>query len=181
MCVSYRELSEIFWQSPGVFGGLAKAIGWEQKGFGQCAKGSGTAAKEGQFRHPRFAIRLCHAHTHGHWQSHGVVDSTSNGFGQDDTVIAGALTNNPSIRAVNDIGSIFVKGSILGSVGVAGDITGQAVSAAGDVNGHGMDDLLIGANAADPAGRSNAGQSCAVFGRTSAGEMRTSPAAHLAQ
>ena len=50
--------------------------------------------------------------------------------GLDDST-TGALTNNATIRAVNDIGSIFVKGSILGSIGVAGDITTVTLTARG--------------------------------------------------
>ncbi len=46
----------------------------------------------------------------------------------------------------------------------AGDVAGR-VSAAGDVNGDGLDDVLIGAFYADPAGRSAAGESYVVFGR----------------
>jgi len=39
-----------------------------------------------------------------------------------------------------------------------------SVSGAGDVNGDGVDDLIIGANGADPGGNSDAGQSYVVFG-----------------
>ncbi|MBD2587774.1 FG-GAP repeat protein [Synechococcus elongatus FACHB-1061] len=46
----------------------------------------------------------------------------------------------------------------------AGDNSGTSVSNAGDVNGDGVDDLLIGANYADPNGNTNAGQSYVVFG-----------------
>ena len=46
----------------------------------------------------------------------------------------------------------------------AGDICGVSVSAAGDVNGDGIGDLVIGAECADPGGRSDAGESCVVFG-----------------
>ena len=42
-------------------------------------------------------------------------------------------------------------------------------SAAGDVNGDGYDDVLIGAGAADPNGITNAGQSYIVYGRSSFG------------
>jgi Ca2+-binding RTX toxin-like protein len=48
----------------------------------------------------------------------------------------------------------------------AGDELGVSVSAAGDVNGDGIDDLIIGAFGADPNGLENAGQSYVVFGST---------------
>src|SRR4028118_1293273 len=49
----------------------------------------------------------------------------------------------------------------------ADDISGGSVSSAGDVNGDGIDDLIIGANGADPNGISYAGQSYVVFGSNS--------------
>ena len=48
-----------------------------------------------------------------------------------------------------------------------GDSTGSSVSAAGDVNGDGIDDLIIGAPSAS-SGDSHAGESYVVFGRTAA-------------
>ncbi len=50
------------------------------------------------------------------------------------------------------------------------DESGRSVSSAGDVNGDGFDDLLIGALRADPNGNSYAGESYLVFGRASFGE-----------
>ncbi|MBC7986492.1 MAG: FG-GAP repeat protein [Sphingomonadaceae bacterium] len=47
----------------------------------------------------------------------------------------------------------------------AGDFSGRSVSTAGDVDGDGFDDLLIGAYGGDPGGDTNAGESYVVFGR----------------
>ena len=46
----------------------------------------------------------------------------------------------------------------------ASDFSGGSVSGAGDINGDGFDDLIIGAGGADPNGNSHAGESYVVFG-----------------
>jgi len=48
--------------------------------------------------------------------------------------------------------------------GAASDVSGSSVSSAGDVNGDGFDDVIIGAPGADPNG-SSSGSSYVVFGR----------------
>src|SRR6476469_6635404 len=47
------------------------------------------------------------------------------------------------------------------------DNSGESVSSAGDVNGDGFDDLIIGAASAAPNGINAAGQSYVVFGSNS--------------
>jgi len=48
------------------------------------------------------------------------------------------------------------------------DLSGSSVSAAGDVNGDGIEDVIIGAGFADPRGVPYAGESYVVFGRAPA-------------
>ncbi|HED53031.1 MAG TPA: hypothetical protein ENJ00_02365 [Phycisphaerales bacterium] len=57
-----------------------------------------------------------------------------------------------------------VTGFVLNGID-ASDFSGVSVSTAGDVNGDGIDDLIIGAFGADPNGNSAAGESYVVFGR----------------
>jgi hypothetical protein len=72
------------------------------------------------------------------------------------------------------IKSVFSLSSLDGTNGFridgidASDNSGWSVSSAGDVNGDGIDDLIIGAFAADPNGSSYAGESYVVFGSTGA-------------
>ena len=47
---------------------------------------------------------------------------------------------------------------------LANDFSGASVSSAGDVNGDGFDDLIVGASGVDPNGKLNAGASYVVFG-----------------
>lgn len=67
--------------------------------------------------------------------------------------------------------AFFELSSLLGSTslglvinGIASnDWAGSSVSSAGDINGDGREDLIIGAHWANPSGRSNAGQSYVIF------------------
>ena len=55
------------------------------------------------------------------------------------------------------------NGFVINGVNV-NDYSGSSVSQAGDVNGDGLDDLIVGAFKADPNGNTEAGSSYVVFG-----------------
>lgn len=65
--------------------------------------------------------------------------------------------------------------------GTWGSHSGHSVSAAGDVNGDGVDDLIIGAPYGDPTGRNNAGQSFVVYGKDSTDNQNFSSRLNLAE
>jgi len=105
-----------------------------------------------------------------------------NGDGIDDLLIGAyrADTNGSNSGASyvvfgrsTALASIINLSSLDGSSGfrldgeTAGDYSGTSVSAAGDINGDGIDDLLIGAYYADPNGI-DSGASYVVFGRSTA-------------
>ena len=62
------------------------------------------------------------------------------------------------LRALNGINGFTLAGID------ANDLSGFSVSSAGDVNGDGYDDLIIGARGADPGGNSEAGETYVVYG-----------------
>ena len=65
---------------------------------------------------------------------------------------------NIDLANLDEIDGIIINGAN------GGDNAGTSVSGAGDINGDGVDDVLIGAPYADPNGNDDAGESYVVFG-----------------
>jgi hypothetical protein len=77
-------------------------------------------------------------------------------------VVFGRTTGFPSALNLSELDGS--NGFVINGI-AEGDDSGRSVSAAGDVNGDGIADVIIGASAADPNGVDKAGQSYVVFGR----------------
>jgi hypothetical protein len=74
---------------------------------------------------------------------------------------AGSYPSAMSLSALNGTNGFRLDGF------AGGGESGRAVAGAGDINGDGFDDILIGARRADPGGVVNAGESYLVFGKAS--------------
>ena len=101
-----------------------------------------------------------------------------NGDGLDDVIVGAYLADPDGNSQAGESYVVFGKAdsasidlATLGSGGFridgidAFDRSGFSVSGAGDVNGDGLDDVIVGARLADPDGDSNAGESYVVFGK----------------
>ena len=79
----------------------------------------------------------------------------------------GVFGNNSGFSPSLDLNTLNGTNGFAINGNNSGDQSGGSVSSAGDVNGDGFDDLIIGARFADPNGNSAAGQSYVVFGNSS--------------
>ena len=85
-------------------------------------------------------------------------------------VVFGSTANSPiNLSAIAaGMGGFVINGQI------AGDQSGNSVASAGDVNGDGLADLIIGAYRADPAAGGDAGRTYVVFGKASTNAINLS-------
>ncbi len=94
------------------------------------------------------------------------VDSNTNA-GETYVVFGGAGVGSSGVVELSGLSG--ADGFVLNGVDTF-DLSGRSVSSAGDVNGDGVDDLLIGAPFADPNGNTNAGETYVVFGSPTLGQ-----------
>ena len=116
------------------------------------------------------------------WSVASAGDVNGDGF---DDLIVGAISADPGGRAgagssyvvfgkAGGFASTLALSALNGTNGfrldgvTAWDLSGYSVASAGDVNGDGFDDLIVGANQADPDDNDAAGSSYVVFGRATA-------------
>ncbi|MEP3890878.1 MAG: cadherin-like domain-containing protein [Hellea sp.] len=96
----------------------------------------------------------------------GAPEANTNGYGGDSYLVFGRDTATNPFAASFDLSTLDgLNGLVL--IGVdSSDESGSVVSAAGDINGDGFDDLLIGAYRANPNGQ-DSGESYIIFGAAS--------------
>ncbi|MFZ3119734.1 MAG: hypothetical protein WA159_15630, partial [Variovorax sp.] len=105
--------------------------------------------------------------------SGGVSYNVYNAYGAQVQLLVAANVSTQFITPAPVDLSTIAATNYSGSLGfvingqAAGDESGWSVSSAGDVNGDGLADLIVSADASDPAGGTNAGRSYVVFGKTS--------------
>src|SRR4030095_11814405 len=94
-------------------------------------------------------------------------------FGQDGDGVVGeayvifrlAAAVPPPFPSVIDLSTLSAADGFVIQGDLAGDQAGRSVSNAGDVNGDGLDDIIIGARYADPNG-DRSGEAYVLFGST---------------
>ena len=134
---------------------------------------NGVAANIGQqITLPSGALLTLNADGTFDYDPNGAFDALPAGESVTDTFTY-TLTDGDTVPVAGTFGPRFLLSSLDGSNGFVingidqNDTSGRSVSSAGDVNGDGIDDIIIGAAGADPNGNLNAGESYVVFGDAS--------------
>ena len=93
-----------------------------------------------------------------------IVVTASDGVNATDQAVAITVTDENPETAVVDLAGLNAAQGFVVQGDVAGDALAISVSSAGDVNGDGFDDIIIGAWLGDDGG-SNAGEAYVLFGK----------------
>jgi hypothetical protein len=97
------------------------------------------------------------------------ADPNGNSFSGASYVVFGK-TDGTKVELSAIVSGDGTKGFVINGA-VLSDQSARSVSSAGDVNGDGFDDLIVGAALADPNGNSNSGSSYVVFGGNFTGSV----------
>jgi hypothetical protein len=160
---------------------LADAPGLDQgAAYVVFGKSSGTAVRLDTLGSEGFRITGEAADDEAGWAVSGVGDV--NGDGRDDVAIGSRFNDSGALNA-GSVHVVFgrsatteVNLAALGTGGfkilgeTANASTGYSIAAAGDVNGDGLDDILLGARGANGGG-SNSGGAYVVFGRAATTDL----------
>ncbi|MBL8669717.1 MAG: FG-GAP repeat protein, partial [Alphaproteobacteria bacterium] len=109
----------------------------------------------------------------------GVADLAFGAIGTDKNAVAAVVADSGSVTVAfgGTLSANVSAGAITGGSGLGfviegfnpQDYVGNAVSAAGDVNGDGLADMIVGGFRANPAGKVDAGESFLLFGDAALG------------
>ena len=94
-----------------------------------------------------------------------VVFGKPDDFGEDVSNTLDEDGTTMVVRRVVDLDTLAPEGGFIIQGDAVNDYAGRSVSRAGDVNGDGYADLIVGANLADVGTRGNAGEAYVVFGK----------------
>ncbi|WP_205872726.1 Ig-like domain-containing protein [Limnohabitans planktonicus] len=104
------------------------------------------------------------------------ADATSNGLLENGAAyVVYGKTDTSALRIDKITSGTSTQGfAILGVSAASGNYVGVSVASAGDINGDGYDDLIVGSFSADSNGNDNIGKSYLVFGKSGGGNVQTS-------